>query len=55
MRWTVGLALILLCGAALCWATGAGRLGRFRTRLAAYALTVAAPLVLGLGVLIASY
>ncbi|MFC4047604.1 hypothetical protein ACFO1B_55155 [Dactylosporangium siamense] len=55
VRWTVGLALILLCGAALCWATGAGRLGRLRTRLAAYAVTVAAPLVLGLGVLIASY
>ncbi|WP_327006379.1 hypothetical protein OHA72_03305 [Dactylosporangium sp. NBC_01737] len=55
VRWTVGLALILLCGAALCWATGAGRLGRFRTRLAACAVTVAAPLVLGLGVLVASY
>ncbi len=55
VRWTVGLALILLCGAALCWATGAGRLGRLRTRLAAYAVTVAAPLILGLGVLVASY
>lgn len=55
VRWTVGLALVLLCGAALCWATGAGRLGRFRTRLAAYALTAAAPLVLALGVLVSSY
>ncbi|MEV0136645.1 hypothetical protein AB0H83_50505 [Dactylosporangium sp. NPDC050688] len=55
VRWTVGFALILLCGAALCWATGAGRLGRFRTRLAAYALTAAAPLVLGLGILAATY
>ncbi|MEU0563513.1 hypothetical protein [Dactylosporangium sp. NPDC006015] len=55
VRWTVGLALILLCGAALCWATGAGRLGRLRTRLAAYALTAAAPLVLALGVLVSSY
>lgn len=55
VRWTVGFALILLCGAALCWATGAGRLGRFRTRLAACALTAAAPLVLGLGVLVATH
>jgi hypothetical protein len=55
VRWTVGLALILLCGAALCWATGAGRLGRLRTRLAACAATGAAPLILGLGVLMASY
>ncbi|MET7427191.1 hypothetical protein [Dactylosporangium sp. NPDC005555] len=55
VRWTVGLALILLCGAALCWATGAGRLGRFRTRLAACALTTAAPVVLGLGVLVSCY
>lgn len=55
VRWTVGLGLILLCGAALCWATGAGRLGRLRTRLAAYTVTTAAPLVLALGVLVASY
>ncbi|MDG6109424.1 hypothetical protein Daura_04195 [Dactylosporangium aurantiacum] len=55
VRWTVGFALVLLCGAALCWATGAGRLGRFRTRLAAYVLTAAAPIVLGLGVLVATY
>lgn len=55
VRWTVGLALILLCGAALCWATGAGRLGRLKTRLAAYAVTGVAPLLLGLGVLVACY
>lgn len=54
-RWTVGLALVALCGVALSWLTGAWRLGRLRTRLAAWTLTTAAPLVLGAGIVLASH
>jgi hypothetical protein len=55
VRWAVGLGLILLCGFTLSWLTGAWRLGRLRTRLAAWSLTTAAPLVLSTGILLASY
>ncbi|MFB9177637.1 hypothetical protein ACFFX1_05770 [Dactylosporangium sucinum] len=55
VRWTVGLGLVLLCGLALSWLTGAWRLGRLRTRLGAWALTTAAPLVLAAGIVLASY
>jgi len=55
VRWTVGLGLILLCGFALSWLTGAWRLGRLRIRLAAWSLTTAAPLILSAGILVASY
>ncbi|WP_330186293.1 hypothetical protein KZZ52_04595 [Dactylosporangium sp. AC04546] len=55
VRWTVGLGLVLLCGLMLSWLTGAWRLGRLRTRLGAWALTTAAPLVLAVGIVMASY
>ncbi|GAA2619552.1 hypothetical protein GCM10010399_58250 [Dactylosporangium fulvum] len=55
VRWAVGLGLVALCGLALSWLTGAWRLGSLRTRLAAWSLTTAAPLVLAAGIVLASY
>ncbi|GAA0738953.1 hypothetical protein GCM10010199_62420 [Dactylosporangium roseum] len=55
VRWAVGLVLVVLCGLALSWLTGAWRLGGRRTRLAAWSLTTAAPLVLAAGIVLASY
>lgn len=55
VRWIVGLGLVLLCGVGLGWATGAGRLGRLRTGLAAWLITLAAPLVLAAGIVLAAY
>jgi hypothetical protein len=55
VRWLLGLALVLLCGLGIGWATGAGRLLGQRTRLAAYGLSVAAPVALLLGMLVATF
>jgi hypothetical protein len=55
VRWAVGLALIALCGVVLSWLTGAWRLGRLRTRLAAWTLTTAAPLVLAAAIVLAAH
>ena len=47
-RW---VALVVLCGLGIAWATGAGRLETPRARLTAYAMSVGGPLVLAAGVL----
>ncbi|MER7009079.1 hypothetical protein ABT297_39380 [Dactylosporangium sp. NPDC000555] len=54
VRWAVGLGLVALCGIALAWLTGAWRFARLRDRLAAWALTAAAPLILGVGIVLAA-
>ncbi|WP_432834922.1 hypothetical protein [Dactylosporangium sp. CA-092794] len=55
VRWAAGLGLLTLCGLALAWLTGAWRLPRLRDRLTAWLLTAAAPLVLGVGIVLAAY
>jgi hypothetical protein len=44
--WLFGTLLVLLCGPAIAWVTGAGRLGARQTRLWAYGASVAAPFLL---------
>ncbi|WP_213452945.1 hypothetical protein [Rhizomonospora bruguierae] len=46
VRWAVGLALTLLCGLGIAWATGARRLDPARARHLAVLLSLAAPLAL---------
>ncbi|MEV8513187.1 hypothetical protein [Dactylosporangium sp. NPDC051484] len=55
VRWAVGLGLVALCGIALAWLTGAWRFARLRDRLTAWTLTAAAPLLLGVGIVLAAY
>ena len=54
LRWVVGLILALLCGAGIALTTGALRF-RGRIRLAALTASLAAPLLLLLGFLAATY
>jgi hypothetical protein len=54
-RWSVGLGLLLLCGAAIAWLTGALRLPTRRTRLVAVLLSFALPLTLLMGALAYAY
>jgi hypothetical protein len=55
IRWVLGTVLVLLCGVGIAWATGAGRLARRKARMAAYATSMAAPLLLLAGLLIAAW
>lgn len=54
LRWTVGLALVLACGAGIAWATGARRLDPPGLRRRAVLLSFAGPLLLTAGFLIAA-
>jgi hypothetical protein len=54
VRWGIGFCLILLCGLALAWITGAGRHDGWR-QLAALGTSLGAPLALTAAVLIAAY
>jgi hypothetical protein len=47
----VGIALVLLCGLGIGWATGAGRLGTRRARLIGYVISLAGPLLFVVGAL----
>jgi hypothetical protein len=51
LRWILGVALVLLCGLGIGWATGAGRLESRRARLIAYLLSLGGPLLLVAGAL----
>jgi hypothetical protein len=51
LRWILGIALVLLCGLGIGWATGAGRLETRRARLIAYVMSLGGPLVLVAGAL----
>jgi hypothetical protein len=55
LRWTIGLTLVLLCGAGIAWASGANRLADKRARRRAVLGSLAGPLLLTLGFLAASY
>ena len=55
LRWALGLALVLACGAGIAWASGATRLDGARPRRLAVALGFAGPLLLAAGFLAASY
>ncbi len=50
LRWAVGFGLVLLCGAAIAWLTGAYRL-RGRARVGAVVLSLGGPLLLLAGML----
>jgi hypothetical protein len=50
-RWALGFGLVLLCGLAIGWATGAGRLPGRRARIGAFAVSLAGPLLLLAGAL----
>jgi hypothetical protein len=54
LRWGVGLAVLLLCGWGISWATGAARF-RGLQRLVAIALSAGAPLVVAATMLLVSY
>lgn len=53
-RWIVGLAMVLLCGLAIVWGTGAARLTRGRGRAGAVVLSFAGPIVIFAGMLLAT-
>jgi hypothetical protein len=55
LRWVLGITLVVLCGLGIGWVTGAGRLADRRARTAGYATSVAAPLLLLIGMLIVSW
>jgi hypothetical protein len=55
LRWTLGLLLVLLCGAGIAWATGATRLADRRARRWAMAGSAAGPVLLVLGFLVAAW
>jgi hypothetical protein len=55
LRWVVGLLLALLCGAGIALTTGAIRFRDRRTRRAAVATSLAAPLLLLIGFLAAAF
>lgn len=54
LRWSVGLALVLACGAGIAWATGARRLDHPAARRRAVLVSFAGPLLLTAGFLIAA-
>ncbi len=53
--WVAGIVIIVLCGIVLAWAGGATRLPTRRTRVAGVLTSLAAPLVLLLGMLAAAW
>ena len=55
LRWTIGLTLVLLCGAGIAWASGANRLADKRARRRAVLGSLAGPLLLTVGFLAASW
>jgi hypothetical protein len=55
LRWTVGLLLVLLCGAGIAWASGATRLEDRRARRRAVLGSLAGPLLLTVGFLAATW
>jgi hypothetical protein len=55
LRWTLGWAVVLLCGLGTAWATGASRLSRPGARLGAWITSLAAPALLLAGVLAATW
>src|SRR5690606_24057265 len=54
LRWAAALALVVVCGLAIAWVSGATRLDDRRSRRRAVLLSVAAPLLLTLGFLTAA-
>lgn len=55
LRWGLGLALVLACGAGIAWVSGATRLEQGRYRWLAVLLSFAWPVVLTTGFLVASF
>ncbi|GFJ91192.1 hypothetical protein Prum_048340 [Phytohabitans rumicis] len=55
LRWGLGMALVLLCGAGIAWSTGALRLETRRARRQAAALSVAAPVLVAVAFLAATF
>ncbi|WP_234359460.1 hypothetical protein [Plantactinospora sp. BC1] len=55
LRWVLGLGMVLLCCAGAGWTTGALRLPERRNRHAAALVSVAGPLLLTAGFLVAAY
>jgi hypothetical protein len=55
LRWSVGLGLLLLCGLAIAWTTGAARLEDRRSRRTALFASLFGPLLLALGFLAATW
>jgi len=55
LRWAVGLLLVLACGLGIAVTTGAGRLDSRAARIGAVATSLAAPLLITLGFLVASF
>jgi hypothetical protein len=55
LRWMIGLALVLLCGLGIAWATGATRLDDRGSRRRAFFACIGAPLLLALGFLAATW
>jgi hypothetical protein len=55
LRWLIGLVLVLLCGLGIAWGTGTNRLPTRRSRLAALGTSVAAPLLLFVATLTATW
>ncbi|MEV7227833.1 hypothetical protein AB0M79_12560 [Polymorphospora sp. NPDC051019] len=55
LRWALGLTLVLLCGVGIVWATGALRLTDRRSRRLATLTSLAAPLLLTIGFLAATF
>lgn len=49
LRWSLGLLLVLACGAGIAWATGARRLDGRRSRRRAVLLSFAGPVLLAVG------
>jgi hypothetical protein len=54
LRWGIGLGLVLLCGLLIAWLTGAGRFAGWR-RVLAVGLSVAAPVLVAVGLIVAAY
>jgi hypothetical protein len=54
LRWTIGLLLVLACGAGIAWISGATRLDDHRSRRDAVLVSFAGPLLLALGFLTAA-
>ncbi|GGQ41628.1 hypothetical protein [Couchioplanes azureus] len=55
LRWSLGFVLVLLCGLGIAGLTGARRLGTARSRRGALLLSLAGPLALLAGFLLAAY
>ena len=55
LRWSLGFLLVLLCGLGIAGLTGVRRLETFRARRSALLLSVAGPLALLVGFLVAAY